>query len=136
MLFVNILFLQAHDVLKDAGRFIGKKVVLVGSGMTGLETAEVLVENGNTVVMIEMLIVYTKIPSYNRINHENEVINHMKLTNVNDTEIQICEIERLIKEFKEKFNAGTSDPENFISMNELEQMWGNYGLAPIIYIQT
>lgn len=45
----------AHDVLKNPGQYKDKKVVLVGSGMTGLETAEVLVENGNSVDIYEML---------------------------------------------------------------------------------
>ncbi len=32
----------------------GKKVVLIGSGMTGLETAQILVDNGNKVTIVEM----------------------------------------------------------------------------------
>jgi len=39
-------------------------------------------------------------------------------------DIQIAEIERLIDEFKEKFKAKTSDADNFITINEIERMWG------------
>jgi hypothetical protein len=39
-------------------------------------------------------------------------------------DIQIAEIERLIDEFKEKFKARTSDADNFITISEIERMWG------------
>jgi Ca2+-binding EF-hand superfamily protein len=39
------------------------------------------------------------------------------------TSVRIAEIERLIKEFKEKFEAGTSNADDFITMNEIEKMW-------------
>jgi hypothetical protein len=39
------------------------------------------------------------------------------------TTIKLAEIERLIKDFKERFEAGTSDADNFISMIEIERMW-------------
>jgi hypothetical protein len=40
------------------------------------------------------------------------------------TRDRLSEIERLIKEFKEKFEAGTLDAENFITINEIERLWG------------
>ncbi|MDR1438725.1 MAG: hypothetical protein LBJ10_01540 [Clostridiales bacterium] len=40
------------------------------------------------------------------------------------TSMKLAEIERLINEFKEKFEAGTSDPENFITITEIEKLWG------------
>jgi hypothetical protein len=40
------------------------------------------------------------------------------------TSIKLAEIERLIKEFKEKFEAGTSDADNFMTMAEIERLWG------------
>jgi hypothetical protein len=39
------------------------------------------------------------------------------------TAIKLAELERLIKDFKEHFEAGTSDADNFISMIEIERMW-------------
>jgi hypothetical protein len=36
---------------------------------------------------------------------------------------KLAEIELLIKAFKEKFEAGTSDAENFMTMYEIEQLW-------------
>jgi hypothetical protein len=39
------------------------------------------------------------------------------------TTIKLAEIERLIKDFKERFEAGTSNADNFISMIEIERMW-------------
>ena len=38
--------------------------------------------------------------------------------------IEISEIERLIKEFKEKFAAGTVDTDDFMTISQLELMWG------------
>jgi len=37
---------------------------------------------------------------------------------------ELAEIERLIKEFKEKFEAGTADADNFLNISEIELMWG------------
>jgi hypothetical protein len=37
---------------------------------------------------------------------------------------KLAEIERLLTEFKEKFEAGTSDVEDFITMSEIERLWG------------
>lgn len=42
------------DILSGAVQLDGKKVAVVGSGLTGLETAELLVEHKNAVTMIEM----------------------------------------------------------------------------------
>jgi len=48
----------------------------------------------------------------------------MKSNNQSDIETRISEIDRLVKGFDERFKAGTSDSENFITMNEIERMWG------------
>ena len=40
-----------------------------------------------------------------------------------DNEARMIEIERLMGEFNEKFHAGTSNAENFITMSEIEHMW-------------
>jgi len=40
------------------------------------------------------------------------------------TNNQLAEIERLIDEFKEKFKAKTSDADDFITIHEIERMWG------------
>jgi hypothetical protein len=37
---------------------------------------------------------------------------------------KIAEIERLVREFKERFEAGTSDSDQFMSINEIERLWG------------
>ena len=42
------------DVLSGKVKLEGKKVAVIGSGLTGLETAELLVEQGNTVTVAEM----------------------------------------------------------------------------------
>lgn len=41
-------------ILTGERKYTGKEVAVVGSGMTGLETAELLVEQGNAVTIIEM----------------------------------------------------------------------------------
>jgi hypothetical protein len=45
---------------------------------------------------------------------DNEVLSNLEVT----------EIERLIKSFKERFEAGTSDADNFMNISEIEMMWG------------
>lgn len=41
-------------ILTGKKKYTGKEIAVVGSGMTGLETAELLVDQGNTVTIIEM----------------------------------------------------------------------------------
>lgn len=48
----------------------------------------------------------------------------MVMANEDTVRIKLAEIERLIKEFKEKFEAGTSDSDNFITITEIEKLWG------------
>lgn len=38
---------------------------------------------------------------------------------------EINEIERLIREFKEKFSAGTSDVDNFMNISQIELLWSD-----------
>jgi hypothetical protein len=40
-----------------------------------------------------------------------------------DPSVDILEIERLINEFKEKFRAGTSNADDFITITEIELLW-------------
>lgn len=44
----------ANDILDGAVSFSGKRTVVIGSGMTGCETAELLASNGNEVSIVEM----------------------------------------------------------------------------------
>lgn len=45
----------AHDVLSGKVSVEGKRVVIIGGGMTALETAEFMAERGNTIVLCEMM---------------------------------------------------------------------------------
>ena len=45
----------AHDVLSGKVTVEGKRVVIIGGGMTALETAEFVAERGNTIVLCEMM---------------------------------------------------------------------------------
>jgi len=38
--------------------------------------------------------------------------------------IQLSELERLIDAFREEFKAKTSDADNFLTIHEIERMWG------------
>jgi hypothetical protein len=49
----------------------------------------------------------------------------MESNNKISNEARIIEIERLVSEFQEKFRAGTSQVENFITMSEIEHMWSD-----------
>jgi len=42
----------------------------------------------------------------------------------NEINVEIAEIERLIQEFKEKFATGTADADDFITISQLELLWG------------
>ena len=42
-----------------------------------------------------------------------------------ELEIRLAEIEHLIKDFRQTFKERTSTAENFITMTEIETMWGN-----------
>ena len=43
------------EILNGSVKVTGKKVAVIGSGMTGLETAEKMAEDGNSIVIVEML---------------------------------------------------------------------------------
>ena len=45
----------AHEALKSQMKATGKDIVVVGSGLTGMETAEYFGEQGNRVTLVEML---------------------------------------------------------------------------------
>ena len=47
----------------------------------------------------------------------------MKTSDNNGDDVRIAEIEYLVRGFREKFQAGTSDAENFLTMTEIERMW-------------
>jgi len=47
----------------------------------------------------------------------------MKSSGSIGNEARLDEIERLVNEFQEKFQAGTSQTESFITMTEIERMW-------------
>jgi hypothetical protein len=47
----------------------------------------------------------------------------MKMSENISTDARIAEIERLVMGFREKFQAGTSDIKDFLTMTEIERMW-------------
>lgn len=47
----------------------------------------------------------------------------MKSSGTAGNEARMNEIERLVNEFQEKFQAGTSQTDTFIKMTEIERMW-------------
>jgi hypothetical protein len=49
----------------------------------------------------------------------------MALKHENEMEVRVAEIERLIKEFKQTFKERTSSADDFITMSEIETMWGS-----------
>ena len=38
--------------------------------------------------------------------------------------ITVRELSRLVKEFKEKIQNGTMDPDRFLTLSEIEELWG------------
>jgi len=49
----------------------------------------------------------------------------MELESCDTSNTKIAEIERLLREFKEKFQEGTSNADNFITITEIEHLWGD-----------
>jgi len=47
----------------------------------------------------------------------------MHETNQEFTNAEIARIERLLQEFKEKFAAGTSDADSFMTISQIELLW-------------
>lgn len=66
-------------VLTGERKYTGKEVAVVGSGMTGLETAEFLVEQGNAVTIIEMA---DKLAPGAYATNASDVIQRLKKANV------------------------------------------------------
>ena len=48
----------------------------------------------------------------------------MNEPNQDAVNVEIAEIERLIREFKEKFAAGTENADDFLTITQIEMMWG------------
>ena len=48
----------------------------------------------------------------------------MNESNQEELDVEVAEIERLIREFKEKFATGTASVDDFLTISELELMWG------------
>ena len=48
--------------------------------------------------------------------------------------VTIGELTRIIKEFEEKIQNGTEDPDHFLTLSEIEELWGRLiGNTNVIY---
>lgn len=70
----------ATEVIKKPELLINKKVVLIGSGMTGLEAAEVLVSTQNDLTIVEMA---SSLAPTTWFQHVDDVMPKLKEANVN-----------------------------------------------------
>ena len=70
------------------------------------------------------ILVFTKVNTRCILVQNSKEHLYMDETEQSHTELEIGEIERLIREFKEKFKTGTSNANNFLSITELELLWG------------
>lgn len=53
---------------------------------------------------------------------------------VSPSSVTIGELTRLVKEFEEKIQNGTEDPNRFLTLSEIEELWGKLiGNTNIIY---
>lgn len=66
------------EILDETVVLENKKVAVIGSGMSGLETAEKLCENGNTVTVVEMA---NKISPSTYVQHVDDIIPRLKTYN-------------------------------------------------------
>ncbi len=67
------------EILNGSVKFTGKQVAVIGSGMTGLETAELLVEQGNRVIVAEMA---KTIAPGTWFQHVDDILPRLKAKNV------------------------------------------------------
>lgn len=75
---------QAHvctvtEILNGTVSLKGKRVAVIGSGLTGLETAEKLAEDGNRIIVVEML---SKIGPDAFVQHLDDILPRLKAYNV------------------------------------------------------
>ena len=49
----------------------------------------------------------------------------MKKEPESSSNVKLSEIERMMDEFKEEFKMKTADTDNFITIHEIERMWGD-----------
>lgn len=48
--------------------------------------------------------------------------------------ITIGELSRIVKDFEEKFKDGTEDPDRFLTLSEIEELWGKLiGETNVLY---
>lgn len=67
------------EILDGSVKLSGKKVAVIGSGMTGLETSELLVEEGNEVIIIEMA---TEVAPGTWMQHKDDALPKLKAAGV------------------------------------------------------
>ncbi len=89
--------MTGSDAMKNELKITGKNVVVVGSGLTGLETAEYFMEQGNKVTIVEMLdkigpgvyrlLYYDIFPKLS--DNGVQFITSSKLTEIGDGEVAI-----------------------------------------------
>lgn len=70
----------ATEIIKEPSLLINKKVVLIGSGMTGLEASEVIVSNQNDLTIVEMA---SSLAPTTWFQHVDDVMPKLKKANVN-----------------------------------------------------
>ncbi len=125
---------KAEDVLTGAVKLSGK-VAVIGSGMTGCETAEFLADKGCSVALVEMAAqvgpgIYPPVlmDLFDRFNkHNPEILVKHKLTEVTDTGVKLLNAETdetISKDFDYVVLAlGVTPNEEFVS--EFENAFGN-----------
>ena len=80
------------DILSGEKEIKNKKVALIGSGMTGLETAHTLVENGCKVTVVEMA---SEIAPGTWMQHIDDIMPHLKAAKTNFiTSEKLCEVNK------------------------------------------
>ena len=54
--------------------------------------------------------------------------------NISPSSVTIGELTRIVKEFEEKIQNGTEDPERFLTLTEIEELWGKLiGETNVLY---
>ncbi len=106
--------LHAADVYLNPDKYIGKKAIVIGSGFTGLEVAELLAEKGNTVRIFELDdVIGKRITGDGSIKNRTALLEKLEDLNVqmhpstNTLEIKEKEVltENVITKQKEAFEA-------------------------------
>lgn len=118
--------IPSFDVLRGDVKLTGKRVAVIGGGMTGLETAERLAEDGNEVIVVEMApIVGNGIFYYNVVKTQQYLTEHGAVIKTNTALREIKDGSIVVEPWHGKFVSaslkGMRNINGYVAAGEAEE---------------